>query len=76
MQFEIPETMRAIVYTASGGPEVIQLERLSTPHASDGQVLIRVAAAGVNYADIARRYDRYLERTRFRMFLAVRWLAR
>lgn len=65
MQFVIPETMRAIVYTASGDPEVIQLERISTPHASEGQVLIRVAAAGVNYADIARRYDRYLERTAF-----------
>jgi NADPH2:quinone reductase len=61
----IPETMRAIMYTAPGGPEVIQLERVPTPHAGEGQVLVRVTAAGVNFADIARRYDRYLEQTSF-----------
>ncbi len=48
-----------------GGPEVIQLARVTTPHAGAGQVLICVLAAGVNFADIARRSDRYLGRTPF-----------
>lgn len=65
MRVEIPETMRAIVYSAPGGDEVIHLERVATPRAGAGQALIRVSAAGVNFADIARRYDRYLERTPF-----------
>ncbi len=65
MRVEIPETMRSIVYSAPGGPEVIHLERVATPHAGTGQALIQVSAGGVNFADIARRYDRYLERTPF-----------
>lgn len=65
MTAEIPDMMRAIVYAAPGGPEVIHLERTPTPRPAEGQALIRVAAAGVNFADIARRYNRYLEPTAF-----------
>jgi NADPH:quinone reductase len=65
MTAEIPDTMRAIIYAAPGGPEVIRLERAPTPRAAAGQALIRVGAAGVNFADIARRYNRYLEPTTF-----------
>lgn len=59
------ETMRAIVYVQPGGPEVLKLEQVPVPTVDKGQALVRVSAAGVNYADIARRYDRYLERTPF-----------
>ena len=61
----IPATMRAIRYQAAGGPEVIALEHAPTPEPERGQALVRVGAAGVNFADIARRYDRYLEATPF-----------
>ncbi len=59
----IPPTMRAIRYHAFGGPEVLQLEEVPTPTPQAGEALIKVAAAGVNYADTARRNGRYLERT-------------
>lgn len=62
---EAPQTMRAIRYQAAGGPEVLKLEELALPEPTTGQALVRVAAAGVNYADIARRYNRYLEATPF-----------
>ncbi|HEX8730843.1 MAG TPA: NADPH:quinone oxidoreductase family protein [Ktedonobacterales bacterium] len=58
-------TMRAIRYQAAGGPEVLALEEVARPEPATGQALVRIAAAGVNYADIARRYNRYLEATPF-----------
>jgi NADPH2:quinone reductase len=57
--------MRAIQYRAAGGPEVITLEQVAVPQPGKGEVLVKVGAAGVNYADIARRYNRYLEATPF-----------
>jgi len=60
---DIPATMRAIRYHAVGGPEVLQLDELTTPQPQAGEVLLRVRASGLNYADIARRYGRYLEPT-------------
>lgn len=59
----IPVTMRAIRYVGAGGPEVIRLEEIPVPQPGEREVLVKVAAAGVNFADIARRYGRYLERT-------------
>ena len=44
--------MRAIQIEAFGGPEVLQLMDVPEPRPGDGQVLIDVAAAGVNYADV------------------------
>ncbi|MEO7003004.1 MAG: NADPH:quinone oxidoreductase family protein [Ktedonobacterales bacterium] len=55
--------MRAIRYHAVGGPDVLKLDELTTPQPQAGEVLILVRASGVNYADIARRYGRYLEPT-------------
>ncbi len=60
-----PPTMRAIRYQSAGGPEVLKLEQVATPQPGPGEALVRVAAAGVNFADIARRYNRYLEATPF-----------
>ncbi|HEX6143133.1 MAG TPA: NADPH:quinone oxidoreductase family protein [Geminicoccaceae bacterium] len=43
--------MRAIVCRQLGGPEGLALEQLPPPTAGPGEVLIRVRAAGVNFAD-------------------------
>jgi NADPH:quinone reductase len=44
--------MKAIVAHTSGGPEVLRLEKVATPAPGAGELLIKVAAAGVNYADL------------------------
>jgi NADPH2:quinone reductase len=63
MSSTTPPTMRAIRYQASGGPDVIALEQVAVPQPGTGEALVKVGAAGVNFADIARRYNRYLEAT-------------
>ncbi|NEM90772.1 zinc-binding dehydrogenase [Galbitalea soli] len=44
--------MRAVVIPCFGGPEVLTVGELDDPVAGPGQVVIRVAAAGVNRADL------------------------
>lgn len=51
--------MRAIVYTAAGGPEVIALRDVPTPEPGAEQVRVRVGAAGLNRADVIQRRGRY-----------------
>jgi NADPH2:quinone reductase len=46
-----------------GGPEVLELVELERPEPGAGEVLIRVALAGVNFADTHRRTDCYVART-------------
>jgi NADPH:quinone reductase-like Zn-dependent oxidoreductase len=47
--------MRAIVVHEAGGPEVLELAEVPDPVPSNGQVLVRVAAAAVNHFDITQR---------------------
>jgi NADPH2:quinone reductase len=47
--------MRAVVIHAYGTPDVLVVEDLAIPAPAPGQVLIRVEAVSVNYADIVRR---------------------
>lgn len=47
--------MKAIQMTEQGGPEVLTSVDVPDPVAGPGQVLIRVAAASVNFADVMRR---------------------
>ncbi len=54
-----PPTMRAVAIAAPGGPEVLQLAELPTPRPGPGQVLVKVAAAGVNRPDVAQRQGVY-----------------
>lgn len=47
--------MKAAIYRASGGPEVLALERVADPSPDRGDVLVRVHAHGVNPTDWKRR---------------------
>jgi len=52
--------VRAIQITEFGGPEVLHLVELPDPVPADGQVLIHVDRAGVNYADTHHAENTYL----------------
>jgi NADPH:quinone reductase len=52
--------MRAIQQREFGGPEVLELVDLPIPEPGDGEVLIRVSRAGMNFADTHQRRDEYL----------------
>ena len=52
--------MRAIQMSEYGGPEVLELVELPVPEPGDGEVLIRVARAGLNFADTHQRQDQYV----------------
>jgi NADPH:quinone reductase len=51
--------MKAIQIQETGGPEVLKLVELPVPEPGPGQLLIRVAATGVNFIDIYVREGRY-----------------
>jgi putative PIG3 family NAD(P)H quinone oxidoreductase len=55
----IPSTMVAIGIATPGGPEVLRGEDLPVPAPGPGQVLIRVAHAGVNRPDVVQRQGFY-----------------
>ena len=52
--------MKAIEIDRFGGPEVMELRDLPDPEPGDGQVLVRVARAGVNFADTHVTRNDYL----------------
>jgi NADPH2:quinone reductase len=52
--------MRAIQIEEFGGPEVLRLVDLPRPEPGEGEVLIRVSRAGMNYADTHQRTNDYL----------------
>src|SRR3954447_4123317 len=54
--------MRAIQQTEFGGPEVLRLVDLPVPEPAEGEVLVRVSRAGLNFADTHARQDQYLAR--------------
>ncbi len=51
--------MRALVVPENGGPEVLQVQQRPVPEPGPGQVLIEVAAAGVNFIDVYQREGNY-----------------
>lgn len=51
--------MRAIEITAYGAPEVLQLTQRPQPVPKAGEVLIKVAASGVNRPDVSQREGNY-----------------
>jgi putative PIG3 family NAD(P)H quinone oxidoreductase len=56
---DIPATMKAIEIAGPGGPEVLQLTERPVPKPGPGEVLVRVAAAGVNRPDVLQRLGLY-----------------
>ena len=56
----IPDQMTAIAIEGGKGPaEALKPERIDTPKPGPGQILVKVAAAGVNRPDIAQRVGFY-----------------
>ena len=51
--------MRAVVITEHGPPEVLQVQERPDPRPGSGEVLIDVAAAGINFADLMARLGLY-----------------
>jgi putative PIG3 family NAD(P)H quinone oxidoreductase len=51
--------MRAITIPEPGGPDALVLDEVPAPEAAAGEVLIDVAAAGVNRADVMQRLGHY-----------------
>ncbi len=55
----LPATMTAIAIDGKGGPEVLKPQMRDVPVPQAGQVLIKVAAAGVNRPDVLQRKGLY-----------------
>jgi putative PIG3 family NAD(P)H quinone oxidoreductase len=55
----LPETMTAIEITHHGGPEVLKPTKRPVPKPGKGEVLVEIAAAGVNRPDLAQRAGHY-----------------
>jgi NADPH:quinone reductase len=51
--------VKAIVLRETGATDRLELEEVPDPEPGDGQVLLRVRAAGVNFADVLVRQGRY-----------------
>jgi len=51
--------MRAVFIERHGGPEVLRLVERPDPEPGQGQLLVRLAAAGVNYRDVYERESGY-----------------
>lgn len=55
----IPQTMTAIGISTPGGPEVLKPETRPVPQPGAGEILVAVAAAGVNRPDVLQRQGGY-----------------
>jgi NADPH2:quinone reductase len=55
----IPATMTAIGIKAPGGPEMLVPETRPVPQPGEGEILVKVAAAGVNRPDVVQRKGLY-----------------
>jgi NADPH2:quinone reductase len=55
----LPATMTAIAIRAPGGPEMLVAEQRPVPMPGRGDILVKVAAAGVNRPDVMQRQGLY-----------------
>jgi NADPH2:quinone reductase len=55
----LPDEMRAVAIPAPGGPEALTPARRPRPSPCAGEILVRVAAAGVNRPDVLQRKGMY-----------------
>jgi NADPH2:quinone reductase len=56
---DLPAQMTVIAIRAPGGPEMLVAEQRPVPQPAAGEVLVKVAAAGVNRPDVAQRQGNY-----------------
>ncbi|MDQ0393568.1 NAD(P)H-quinone oxidoreductase [Labrys monachus] len=56
---QLPDAMTAIAISRPGGPEVLVPERRPVPRPGESEIVIRVAAAGVNRPDVFQRAGSY-----------------
>ena len=54
-----PAAMNAVEIARPGGPDVLTPARRATPRPGPGEILVEVAAAGVNRPDVMQRQGRY-----------------
>jgi len=59
MAGELPDKMRFVGLTEPGGPEVLEIRTMPTPVPLAHEVVIKVAAAGINRPDILQRQGKY-----------------
>jgi NADPH2:quinone reductase len=52
--------MRAVQIEEFGGPEVLKLAELPVPEPGEGELLVKVARAGVNFGDTHQRRNQYI----------------
>lgn len=52
--------MRAVLVEEWGGPEVLQVKEAPKPEPGEGQVLVKVESAGINFADTHQTENSYL----------------
>ena len=55
----IPSTMNAIEVPTPGGPNNLKIGKRPTPEPAEGEVLVRIKAAGINRADVLQRQGLY-----------------
>ncbi len=55
----VPSRMTAIAIQAAGGPEMLVPQERDVPKPGKGEILVKVAAAGVNYPDVRQRQGTY-----------------
>ena len=51
--------MKAVVISRSGGPEVLEVRDVPEPQPKPGEVVVRVEAVGVNFADTMSTHGTY-----------------
>jgi NADPH:quinone reductase len=56
---DTPDTMRAVIADGAGGPEVLRVVTRPVPQPAAGEILVKVAACGVNRPDLLQRQGGY-----------------
>lgn len=56
---KLPDKMSVVAISEPGGPDVLVLQERALPELETGEILIRVAAAGVNRPDVLQRLGAY-----------------
>jgi len=63
----MPSTMKAVVYTEYGPPDVLQLREVEKPAPRDDEILVRNYATSLNYGDLTARNFRSISPREFNM---------